>query len=303
MSTPASCFVPVDGEPFHYLDFGGENLPPLIFVHGTGFHAWLWQPYGEALSGKFHCYAIDQRWHGDSTRADRSYDWKHNGDDIAGFVRELGLVKPLFVGHSMGSVSIAFAEARYPGTVGRAIFVDPIIMIDTHYQVPFTLENHPMAAKTMKRRALWDSHEQMLESYGKKPPFDTWRPEFLELYVRHGARAVDGGQVELKCLPEHEANVYLHGNVTSPWPHLSDLNFPALIVRPLKSDTLHIMRTKEVAETMPQAELLDVDGVTHYLPMEDPDKLIRIIEDFDAKTRHLDSDTGAPASPAEAEGA
>jgi lipase len=285
MSIPASCFIQVEGEPYHYLDFGGEGLPPLVFVHGTGFHAWLWAPYGGALAGRFHCYAVDQRWHGDSTRAERPFDWAHNGDDLAAFVRALGLDRPLFVGQSMGCVSIAFAEVRHPGTVARAVFVDPIIMAEQHYTVPFTLENHTMAARTLKRRAVWDSHEQMIETYGPKAPFNTWRPEFLDLYVRHGSRPTDEGGFELKCLPEHEANVYLHGNRDSPWPHLADLGFPALIVRPLASDTLHIMQAREVARRMPRAELVDVEGATHYLPMEQPEKLIGLIEQFDERTR------------------
>lgn len=305
MSTPASCFIHIDGEPYHYLDFGGEDLPPLVFVHGTGFHAWLWVPYAESLCRRFHCYAVDQRWHGDSTRAPRAFDWAHNGDDLAAFVRELGLDRPLFVGHSMGCVSIAFAEIRHPGTVGRAVFVDPTIMVDQYYQAPFTLENHPMAARTMKRRAVWDSHEQMIETYGSKSPFDTWRPEFLALYVRHGTRPAGEGQLELKCLPEHEANVYLHGNRDSPWPHLSDLKFPALVVRPLGSDTLHVMKAKEVADLMPHGELIDVPDATHYLPMEKPEVLIGIIEDFDERTRALavEPPADAESSPGGAGGA
>lgn len=302
MNTPASCFVPIENEPFHYLDFGQENLPPLVFVHGTGFHAWLWAPYGRALSGQFHCYAVDQRWHGDSTRAERPYDWAHNGDDLAAFVRELGLKKPLFVGHSMGCVSIAFAEARHPDTVGRAVFVDPIIMAGPYYSKPFTLENHPMAARTMKRRVVWDSHEQMIETYNAKPPFDTWTPEFLDLYVRHGTRPSEEGGVELKCLPEHEANVYLHGNQSSPWPHLENLNFPALIVRPLMSDTLHVTQAKEVAELMPHGELIDVENATHYLPMEKPDVLTGIIRSFDLRTRELEDDPAARGSASRVEG-
>jgi pimeloyl-ACP methyl ester carboxylesterase len=290
MTIPTSCFVAIGNQPYHYLDFGGEGLPPLIFVHGTGFHAWLWSPYGEALRDQFHCYAVDQRWHGDSTREDRSFDWIHNGDDLAAFVRELGLHKPYFVGHSMGSVSIAFAEARHPGTVGRAVFIDPIIMGDAYYEVPFTLENHPMAAKTMKRRVVWDSHEQMVQTYGAKPPFDSWKPEFLRLYVQHGTRPSAAGGVELKCRPEHEAQVYLNGNRSSPWPHLENLDFPTMIVRPLKSDTLHVTRASEVAERMPQGRLIDVPEATHYLPMEEPETLIRIIRDFDVQTHGLADD-------------
>lgn len=303
MSVPASCFVSIGNEPYHYLDFGGEGLPPLIFVHGTGFHAWLWAPYAEALSDQFHCYAVDQRWHGDSTRAERPFDWIHNGDDLAGFVSELGLVKPFFVGHSMGCVSIAFAEARHPGTVGRAVFVDPIIMGENYYTVAFTLENHSMAARTMKRRVVWDSHDQMIGTYGSKPPFDTWMPKFLELYVRHGTKPAGNGQIELKCLPEHEANVYLHGNLSSPWPHLENLQFPAMIVRPLGSDTLQHTKAKEVAERMPRGEVIDVPGATHYMPMEQPEALIGIIRDFGLRTRRpateLEDDLAGPASETE----
>lgn len=280
--------IELSGELFHYLDFGGEGLPPMVFVHGTGFHSWVWVPFGEALCDRFHVYALDQSGHGDSEEAEREEGWIHNGNDIAEFVRKLGLDAPFCVGHSMGATSILFAEGLHPGTFSRGVLVDPIVMLPSYYGEHMDPSMNPMVAKTLKRREVWDSCEQMIESYREKPPFQTWLPEFLELYVRHGTEPANGngdGQVKLKCRPEFEASIYASGHRHDPRHHLPKVQIPMLVIKPGGSDTARVTVPDEVAESVANGEILEVEGATHYMPMEEPEKLIDIILEFEQRTR------------------
>ena len=38
-----------------------------------------------------------------------------------------------------------------------------------------------------RRRTVWDSVDQIVESYRSKPTFERWRPDILRLYAEHGA--------------------------------------------------------------------------------------------------------------------
>lgn len=103
-----------DGQRFCYLDFGGDGLPHAVFLHGTGMHAWTWRAIAEALKGQFHCYALDQRGHGDSTKETGDYRWPRMAEDLVAFLKELKIEKPLCVGHSMGgAVALALASGWF----------------------------------------------------------------------------------------------------------------------------------------------------------------------------------------------
>jgi len=193
---------------------------------------------------------------------------------------ELGLHDPYCVGHSMGATTIALAALERPGCIGRAVFIDPIIMDPKFYKMSFTVNDYPIAAMTLKRRSQWDSREQAIKNYLAKPPFDTWKPEFVELYVNHGMEENGGGGFRLKCKPEDEAQVYVGGLNTDPWPHLPKLDFPTLVMRPMKSETRRGTYPEKVAEIMPNGKLLDFPQATHFLPMEDPDGVIEHILSF-----------------------
>lgn len=286
MYVPEKKFVQLGGEPYHYLDFGGEALPPMVFVHGTGFHSWLWEPYGRVLRDRFRVLCFDQRWHGDSPKTPGSFSWNRFGEDFARFLRELRLDSPFCVGHSMGATTIALAALDSPGCVGRAVFIDPIIMDPRFYKISFTVDDYPIASLTLKRRSVWDSREQAIESYSGKPPFDTWQREFVELYVNYGMAERDEGGFALKCRPEDEAQVYVGGTNTDPWPRLGELEFPTLVIRPLESDIRRGTLAQEVVEAMPNAQLLDIPGASHYLPMENPEAVIDHILAFEKQTRN-----------------
>lgn len=283
---PQSRFVEIDGEPIHYLDWGTEGLPPLVLVHGTGFNASVWEAYGEALRDRFHVVALDQWGFGDSTKAERVMSAELNGRVLAEFIHRVGLAAAFCVGHSMGGASVIAAEAVRPGTVSRAVVIDPIIMIDAFYDArSMSPENNPMVAKTVKRRTEWDSREQMLESYRKKLPFRTWRPDVLEAFVRGGTRDLPGGGIALKCPPAVEAKSYMDAHAWDPKPLLERVRCPVLVVKPDQTHGGGATVPDEVARRLPKGELLDAPDYMHFMPMDDPDRVMEIVLEFEARTR------------------
>ena len=292
MLEPQSRFIDLNGHRFHYLDFGGDG-PPAVFLHGTGLHAWMWKPYGAALGERYRVLALDQRGHGDSVKSHISFDWNEFADDLARFIESLHLDAPLCVGHSMGGTIIVLAEGRHPGLIDRAVLIDPIIMADEYYSDSFTVETDPLAARTLKRREVWDSRDEMIEKYRRKPPFETWRPEQLETYVVHGTETLPDGRIKLKCSPEIEAQTYCGGHLVDPWPYLGAIRMPTLILRGAKDERARMTKARQVVETMPRAELIEIADATHFLPMEFPELVIEHIIAFDESAKSGRSKPGA----------
>src|ERR1700739_1542703 len=50
---------------FRYLDWGNEELWPLLFLHGGALTAHTWDLCCLALRDEFHCIALGHRGHGD----------------------------------------------------------------------------------------------------------------------------------------------------------------------------------------------------------------------------------------------
>ena len=65
--------------------------------------------------------------------------------------------------------------------------------------------------------------------------FQGWTEEMLELYITHGMTRGDNGGLRLACSPQREAALFMGGRQFDPWPLLSKVSCPVLIVEGEKS--------------------------------------------------------------------
>lgn len=150
---PQGQFIEVDGARLHYLDRG--TGPAIVMVHGLGgqmgnfSHSLL-----DRLAGDFRVILVDRPGSGYSTRpATASASLRAQGDIIAGFIRALGLEKPLLVGHSLGgAISLAVA-LDHPDCIGGLALIAPL----THVQqaVPASFKGLAIESKLARRIVSW----------------------------------------------------------------------------------------------------------------------------------------------------
>lgn len=97
----------------------GSGNPPALFVHGYSGRSTGDDIYGHLLRDlerEFTVYAIDLRGHGTSASQVEGWSMSAAADDVAAFVRALGLSRPLYIGHSFGGFTGMYCEVRHPGT-------------------------------------------------------------------------------------------------------------------------------------------------------------------------------------------
>jgi pimeloyl-ACP methyl ester carboxylesterase len=82
----------------------GEAGPPLVLIHGIGSRSVSWWPVVDALAARFRLFALDLRGHGASDKPERGYLLPDYGADLAGALDDLGLDRPLILGHSLGGL-------------------------------------------------------------------------------------------------------------------------------------------------------------------------------------------------------
>lgn len=272
-----SSFAPADGVHIRIHHLGGDG-PPLLCVHATGFHGRIWEPFVPRLREHFSVIALDQRGHGDSDKPDGGYQWARFGDDALAVVDHLGLEHPAGLGHSAGAAALIFAETNRPGTFSRLVLMDPTTLPSEFRALTAHLEN-PMAAQARKRRAVWDSPEQMIARLRNGTPLSGWREEFLKAYAIYGTSPRDDGTVELKCPPAIEAQIYAEAGSNDGWERLARLDCPTLLLTGDDSPMWSGGRNLEALERLPSGRAVTIRG-GHFFPMENPDDTLAEVLPF-----------------------
>jgi N-formylmaleamate deformylase len=114
----------VGGGKIHYVRTGDGSKPPVVLAHGFSDNGMCWLPVALALEKDYDVILPDARGHGKSARVQPG-EGIDGPADLAGFIRGLGLDKPVAGGHSMGGNVSGRLGERYPELVRGLILEDP----------------------------------------------------------------------------------------------------------------------------------------------------------------------------------
>jgi pimeloyl-ACP methyl ester carboxylesterase len=102
----------------------GSGSPPIVFVHGWTCDRTYFTPQQEHFVKRHRVVATDLRGHGDSDKPEGAYPISQFADDIAWLCGELGVKKPIVVGHSMGGMTALELAVRHPDTPAAIVVCD-----------------------------------------------------------------------------------------------------------------------------------------------------------------------------------
>ena len=107
-------YVMTNGIRIHYSRTGGAK-PVLVLAHGSSDDGLCWTNLAKELEQDFDIIMFDARGHGLSDAPTPSDPPDVQVEDLAGLIRELKLVKPILMGHSMGSASVTLVCGKISG--------------------------------------------------------------------------------------------------------------------------------------------------------------------------------------------
>ena len=124
-SGPTSHFYYSQRLRLHYADWGNDDAPPLLLVHGGRDHCRNWDWIAERLRKDYHVLAVDLRGHGDS-------DWSIGGDysladsiyDVQQLLRQKTDLPVSIVSHSYGGAVSLLYTGLFPETVNRLVVIE-----------------------------------------------------------------------------------------------------------------------------------------------------------------------------------
>jgi pimeloyl-ACP methyl ester carboxylesterase len=109
----------------HYVDWGNEQAPPVILLHGGRDHCRSWDWVAAGLRRDYHVIAPDLRGHGDSAwSASGHYPMASYIYDLAQLIHSQRLAPVSIVAHSLGGNIALRYSGIYPENVTRLVAIE-----------------------------------------------------------------------------------------------------------------------------------------------------------------------------------
>jgi lipase len=277
--TPLICKQDIGDAELSYLLYDGEG-PPLILLHATGFPPWIWHPLARELASAYRIVVPSFCNYREADPDEGGLGWTILAEDIVRLCEVLQIKKPFLVGHSMGATVHLIATGLYGLSAAGMVLIEPIILHPKYYRGHMRVDDHPLAAKAIRRTNFWRDRDEAMTYLRSRSLFDQWDEEMLELYVRYGMTEGEKGGLELACSPRREAAVFMGGRQFDPWPILPKVSAPVLIVEGEKSETAGFIDLDGAQSAIPNCQRRTVKGTGHLVPMERPREVTKLITDF-----------------------
>ena len=115
--------IDADGVHIAYQRLG--KGAPIVLLHGMTDSAACWNLLARNLASRYDVISIDARGHGRSHKPATHYIPIDHSQDVVKLIIQLGLVKPVVVGHSMGAMTALALAAQHAEFVQAVVLEDP----------------------------------------------------------------------------------------------------------------------------------------------------------------------------------
>lgn len=216
-------------------------------------------------------------------------DWNPLSDDFLRFLSDRETDPVIGVGHSVGGIVALRTALKEPRRFRALVLIDPVLF-PPYFILFWNLvralglgwKHHPRISGALGRRRHFDSLELVFRGYRRKDVFRRLSDENLRAYIKGMTRPRPEGGYELVYSPEWEALIYYTGiwRDLDLWRGLKSLNVPTLFIRGAQSDTFWARTAARVQHTNPKVQMETLEKATHILPLEEPEKVGRLIVEF-----------------------
>ena len=143
-----------DGLTLNLLEWSSDGIP-LLFLHGFGNEAHIWDDYAPEVAPSYATIALDHRGHGDSDW-DPQCRYGHNDmvRDVEAVTEALGIDRLVVVGHSLGGRIATIFAGRNPERLAGLVLVDIGPSVDTRgtTRIRQDIESRPPGSRRFNDR-------------------------------------------------------------------------------------------------------------------------------------------------------
>lgn len=234
------------GAQIHYASFGSGA--PVVLLHGGLGHGGNWGYQVPALvRAGYRAIVIDTRGHGRSTRDERPLSYELFAEDVVAVLDALLIDKAAFVGWSDGAIVSLIIAMQHPQRVRGVLFFG--CNMDPSGTKPFVMT--AVVERCFKRHA--KDYEKLSETPDQFEAFASLLGDMMQTQPRYAAR------------------------------DLGAISVPVTIVHSAADEFIKREHAEYMARTIPRAELVTLDGVSHFAPLQRPEMFNDVVSAFLAK--------------------
>lgn len=274
LPAPTECGWSLRGKAFGGLQWGTPT-EPLVLLHGFLDHAGGWDRVARRLGRG--SMALDHRGHGRSAWVGpgETYHFAEYVADLDALVDALG-GRVRLVGHSMGgTVASVYAGAR-PDRVAALVVLDGLGLPDGGAGARTRMVEFLDGARAPRpERVMVDEAEAAMRLTRAYPGLDA---EFARELAQRGTRPVPGG-LAWAYDPRHRSRSAVPYRQDQHQRFLEAIRCPVLSIHPEHSP-FAVEDVARVEACIPDLRLATVAGAGHMLPLDAPEAVASLIEEF-----------------------
>jgi esterase len=250
---------------------------PLIILHGLYGSSDNWVSFARSLSKHFKIYIPDQRNHGQSPNHNH-HTYEDLRNDLAEFIHEHSIIKPVLIGHSMGGKTAMFFASKYPELIRALIVIDI-----SPRQYNEDEEENPRFLK--HRDILRILSELPVGDFRSREDADKALLKYIRIErIRHFllknlTRDEKGSFIWKLNLPVLRSNLpHILAGLEKQKPFSGDC--PVLFIKGELSDYISEKDVRLIKTIFPGAQIKTIEGTGHWVHAEKPDELFNTIYEF-----------------------
>lgn len=239
--------------------------PVIVLTHGIGGTGDDLAALAERLAAHYRVVTYDVRGFGQSSRPADGYTLKQFAADLAGLLDQLGINQAIIGGHSMGGTITQRFILDYPERTRAAI------IISTSSQV------------NEKGKAFWQGQADFIAEHGMAAFVRRSRPaEYTEEYLQDHPEIIEAEERRIRNNPDGRVYAQAARAVSDYYftDELKSVTVPTLVMVGSADTQTPPGGSVIISRAITGSTLHILDGVTHGLPREIPDKAATLILSF-----------------------
>jgi 3-oxoadipate enol-lactonase len=259
-----------DGTRIHYEVTGKPGATPVLMIQGLGASKNAWNLQRIAMATRFRIISFDNRGAGRSDKPTVPFTLEQMAEDAIAVLDAAGVETAHVVGASMGGVISQIVAVKYPQRVRSLTLVCT------------ACRNHPWRQELLQSWAKTAAEKGMIEvgkeaaqwvmsprSFRRLVPAFTWMGPLAALRPRHS------------FVSQIDAILNTREDLVD---QLSTITAPTMVIVGNQDILTPRGDSEEIAERIPNAELVVISGAAHGLMMEHSSTFNKILIEFLQRT-------------------
>ena len=271
---------------------GNPHGPRVVLGHGCGFAADLYWPYWSLLIDDCEVVLYDFRSHGWNEPSDlRMHNMPTLADDdrrvLEAVQAAFGAKPTIGVYHSLGAMVALMGEQQSP-MFAALVLLDPPIFPPGASLDEMETVCQGLATRARQRQRRFESPQQFAAMLKRAPAFSLVPESVQQLFAETTLRPSLEGGYELRCPPEHEAQLFEWYFGHSMWgpEALDDITIPIKVVGADPTVNFSFLPSTDLS-ILTELDYDYLPDLTHLFPLEDPETCAAITTEFMQRLGYL----------------